>query len=130
MNLVARLPNRQRGYSLIELLVTLFLIGLLLLGAGTSIRNAMPRWQLERTARAVASALKGARAEAIITGARQTLAFDTANRRYAVLRGPFPQGLVLVINGGQTTRIATLPANIAFREPDNALAVTFVRAGV
>lgn len=87
------------GFTLLELLVVLAIMGLILALSPPLLSAAMPRFQIWAAARDVAASLRGARDEAIAGRHEVSVTFEGESGRYAI--DP---------NGG--TR--SLPAGMAF----------------
>ena len=81
-----RTSNRHctAGFTLLELIVVMVLIGLILFMAGFVSINAIPSARLESTARDVSTTIKQAKALAQINGTDQTLTFNLDERLYGI----------------------------------------------
>lgn len=77
----------MRGFTLVELLVVLALMGLALTVASPLIGNALPGTQMRAAARDVATGLRYARSLAISTNDDVTFDVDVEGRRFAVPQG-------------------------------------------
>ncbi len=79
----------QAGFSLIELLVVIILIGLVLAVAATSFAGSLDSVKVRRAAKDVASALRYTRGQAIVKREEQTMSINVDERVYtAPLRKP------------------------------------------
>ena len=74
----------QKGFTLVELLVVLVILGLLLSLAPAAFDRALPGLQLKEAARDVAAALRQARGLAVRDNREAVLIFDTEARTYRV----------------------------------------------
>jgi len=84
--------NRQRGFSLIELLVVVALVGILAAIAFPSFTDWRRNMEYKSAARDIASILRDARQRAIATNREHRVEFDTANRRYRLTGGNLASG--------------------------------------
>jgi len=113
--------EHHRGFSTVELLVVLALIGVTtaigLLGAG----EVVARWRLDSVSRDIASALKAARARAILERTQVTMPFDAARRLYVLTSSGVSTGMTK--EGG--VAVTRLPERISFCSPDGSTAITF-----
>lgn len=89
------LPSREGGFTLIEMLVTLAVAGLIAGVAFPRVQNSMTALEFRMGAGQVTEGLRAARAEAIRTGAPVTLAV---------------QGRALVVGAGEPV---ALPASVS-----------------
>lgn len=91
----------MRGFTLVELLVVLALMGLALTVASPLIANALPGTQMRAAARDVATGLRYARSLAIASNADVTFDVDVEARRFAVSAsrrtGSFPDDAEIVL---------------------------------
>ena len=78
----------MRGFTLVELLVVLALMGLALTVASPLIANALPGTEMRAAARDVATSLRYARSLAISGNADVTFDVDVEARRFAVSQSP------------------------------------------
>ena len=91
----------MRGFTLVELLVVLALMGLALTVASPLIANALPGTELRASARDVATGLRYARSLALSTNSDVTFDVDVEARRFAVSQGrrigSFPKDAEIVL---------------------------------
>ena len=95
---------RQRGFTLLELIVVLVLVALVVaLGAGVMSRQ-MPGQRLQQSARELASQLRFTRAQAIATGESQLFTLDTTNREWTAgekRSGKLARDIAIVATGAR-----------------------------
>lgn len=72
----------QRGYSLIELLVVVAMIGVVLLVTVPALIQLMPQYRIRSAASEAAGAMRMIRQRAIATRTPWRISFDVANNRY------------------------------------------------
>lgn len=82
--------NRRRGYTLIELTIVVFVIGILAAVTGPKVHSAMTRAQLRSAAVAVAADIERARQHAMTTATAQSITFDAASNSYTMPGMPDP----------------------------------------
>lgn len=91
--------NRSRGFTLLELLVVLAIMGLLLGLASPRFHNIVPGFELQSSARELAAALRETRGQALERGDPAVLVLDLAGRRYGLGGGSqskeLPRDIVL-----------------------------------
>ena len=91
--------NRQRGFTLLELVMVVALISLLLVSGAHSLRTAMAREEVDGWARSIAYDLTSAQQAAVTRRSTVTATFQ--NQTYSI------------VAGGTTLRQQTLPAYIS-----------------
>ncbi len=72
----------QRGFSLLELIVVLAIVGLLFGMVGTSIYRSLDSVKIRQTSKDLMTALRYTRAQAVASREEQFLTVDIENRRY------------------------------------------------
>lgn len=109
--------TRQRGFSLIELVVVLVLVATLAgLGAAV-IGGALPGQQLRNAARSLAVELRYTRARAIATGQEQVFSLDVAAKRWNAARehtGEIPEEIELIVTTAREEQPARDVAAVRF----------------
>ena len=78
----------RRGFTLLELLVVLALIGVFLAIGAPYISSSLPSWQTRSAAREVAAALRKARSQAIFTDTDSVFSIDVNRRLYSLSGDP------------------------------------------
>lgn len=76
----------QTGFSLIELLVVMFIFGILLAIATPNFMGQRSKQELKRLTREIVSDMQWAKVSALKNSATWTIQFDTANSQYKILR--------------------------------------------
>jgi general secretion pathway protein H len=106
-------PLDQRGFTLLELLVVLAIIGLVLAFVPGFMLRGQPDFDVDVAARAVADSLRQARSEALLENREQLFALDVEERlfRTASMRAPvqMDRGIELTF---QTARSELLSESI------------------
>jgi len=91
------------GYTLVELLVVLALIGLLISATPSIVSAARPGAEARATAYALADELRSARNSAILNNAERAVRLDVKAKTYAILPGGFihrlPQAVGMEFRG-------------------------------
>ena len=108
--------QRQRGVSLIELIVVVVLIAAATALAASVMGVGLPGQQLRNTSRELAAQLRYTRAQAIVTGTSQTFSIDARTREWQApnrRHGTLPGGIELVATGAQIEQ--TRPDVVAIR---------------
>jgi general secretion pathway protein H len=97
------------GFTLIEIIVVLIIIGVILSFATLSIGDGGLREKIEQEAQRLAALLKLGRTEAIMQGKEMGVSFDNQGYRFYVLQGQKWQGLTI---HDDVFRPRTLPKGI------------------
>ena len=106
--------NRQRGFSLIELLIAIVIAGVLAAIAFPSFMQWRQSLEYKEAARDIASILRDARSRAISRNLEHRVEFQIANRSYRLVRGDLASGSNW--NTPPSTVVldwATLPASVS-----------------
>jgi general secretion pathway protein H len=75
--------GRRDGFTMLEMLVALAVLGMAGALASQLLRPQSPRLRLESSTRAICGTLRAARSRAIASSAPAVVAFDLANKTYA-----------------------------------------------
>ena len=118
-----RRTNRKAGFTLLELMVTLAIIGLMAAIAAPSFSKSVPRAKLRRATYQIANDLKLARLKCISGNHGTRITFDTANNTYTRYLdtnrdGTFAAGEADIVN-------RTLSSGISFVGASTGPNVTF-----
>ena len=108
--------HRQRGISLIELIVVVVLIAAATALAASVMGAGLPGQQLRNASRELAAQLRYTRAQAIVTGKSQTFSIDARTREWQApnrRHGQLPREMNLVATGARIEQ--TRPGVVAIR---------------
>lgn len=108
--------QRQRGVSLIELIVVVVLIAAATALAASVMGVGLPGQQLRNASREMAAQLRYTRAQAIVTGKSQTFSVDARTREWKApnrRHGQIPSGISLAATGARIEQ--TQPDIVAIR---------------
>ncbi len=76
--------EKNKGFTLLELIIVMFLIGLTLSLAAVLFSNALPSSKFSATAREIAASVRHARTLAQLKGEMQTLTIDMDSHKYRI----------------------------------------------
>jgi Tfp pilus assembly protein FimT len=110
-------PSRS-GHSLLDVLVTLFVLGVLLASAVPDLAQAHRRWAARSAVRQLRTDLARARMEAVLRGRTVTVAIDTVAGAYGATD---PDGGVVLARA--------LPSSVRIRTTANRQAIPFTARG-
>ncbi len=79
-----RALDNNKGFTLLELIIVMFLIGLTLSLAAVLFSNTLPSSKFSSTARELAASVRHARTLAQLKGEMQTLTIDIDSRKYGI----------------------------------------------
>jgi type II secretion system protein H len=78
------MKKREKGFTLLELIIVMFLISLIASVSTVFFVNALPAGKFDATVREIATTIKQARALARITGKGQAVVIDLDAKRYGI----------------------------------------------
>lgn len=76
--------NNDKGFTLLELIIVMLLVGLMLSLAGVLFSNTLPSSKFGATTREIATTIRHARTLAQLRGENQTLTIDMEARKYGI----------------------------------------------
>lgn len=76
--------NNDKGFTLLELIIVMFLVGLMLSLAAVLFSNTLPSSKFSATTREVAATIRHARTLAQLRGENQTVTIDMETRKYGI----------------------------------------------
>jgi prepilin-type N-terminal cleavage/methylation domain-containing protein len=83
--------KKNSGFTLLELMIVLFLISLIMGMAGVFFANTLPSNKFNATVREIVASIRYARSLAQVNGENETLTIDLDSKKYALLgRGEKP----------------------------------------
>jgi general secretion pathway protein H len=94
-------PIKARGFTLLELLIVLVVMGIMLAVAGPRIGKALTGLSIKTTARKVAAAMRYARSRAVSSGHAYNVVFDGEKRRVLVIQSPQTSMFDTVLNDNE-----------------------------
>lgn len=109
--------HRQRGFSLIELIVVVVLIAASTALAASVMGRGLPGQQLRNSAREVAAQLRYTRAQAIVTGQPQVFSLNAGSREWQApnrRHGQLPAGIEVVATAARVEQNRSRVAAVRF----------------
>ena len=109
--------RRERGFTLVELMVVLVIVAFMLTLVGTSISQSISGAEMRTAARGVTAGLRYTRTKAILSKSEQVFLLDTESRRYtAADRDPvtLPEGLNVELNTARSELTSETAGGIRF----------------
>ena len=97
-------PNRSRGFTLLEMLAVILLIGIAAAAVSVSVTQGLASARINAASSELAAALRATRAQAIVKGAQQNFDLDTRSETYLNLKQQpvaLPKGLKLSITSAK-----------------------------
>ncbi len=113
---------RQRGFSLVELIVVMVLVGLLFAVVGVSVSRSVSGAEIRNAARELTAGLRHTRGQAIIQRQQQVFRVDTDTRTWQAPgrdRVQLPDGLDITLNTARSELTGEAAGGIRFY-PDGA----------
>ena len=122
--------RRDRGFTIAELMVALFVAALLMSATLSLLNDALPRWRLRHAVMDVATSIQATRARAVMERTDATMPFDPARRIYTVTGvGRGASSTRVETASGLVTWYAELPPGVEFVRPDSGETVTLTPPG-
>lgn len=109
--------HRQRGFSLVELIVVIVLIAATTGLAASVMTTGLPGQQLRAASRELAAQLRYTRAQAIVTGKSQLFTLDAGSREWQApnrRHGQLPREIAIVATGARSEQTEPDVAAIRF----------------
>ncbi|MCH8478545.1 MAG: GspH/FimT family pseudopilin [Wenzhouxiangella sp.] len=115
-------PARAAGFSLVELIVVMVLVGLLFAVVGVSVSRSVSGAEIRNAAREVTAGMRHTRGQAIIQRQQQVFRGDANARTWQAAGGDpvqLPEGLDITLNTGRSELTGESAGGIRFY-PDGA----------
>ncbi|MGY6555622.1 MAG: GspH/FimT family pseudopilin [Wenzhouxiangella sp.] len=115
-------PLSQRGFSLMELMVVIVMIGLLMSVVGVSVSRSVAGAEIRNAEREIVAALRHTRGQAIIQREQKVFMVDANNRSWQAAGQPavtLPDGLEITLNTARSELTGEGAGGIRFF-PDGA----------
>ena len=85
--------NDNKGFTLLEMMLVIFLITLILAISVSMFTNALPSQRVDATARELIATFRQARSTAMTSGQWQVLTLDIDSRQYSIEGGGAPRSI-------------------------------------
>ena len=118
-------PGDERGVTMVEILATLAIAGMLTAAVATSVTSTLARWRVHESSISLAAALRAARVKAIFDHAETSVTFDTTRDRYAIATTGAAGGVIY--DDSEKTFLVELPKTVSFVRPDAGPTITLIR---
>jgi prepilin-type N-terminal cleavage/methylation domain-containing protein len=119
----------ERGFTLPELLVAMLLVVLIFTSMVSALNYVLPRWSVRKASIDISTALRAARAKAVIDQTEIIVPFDIDRRLYVLVSETAPGGVIVEHSWLGTRRLAKLPDGVCFSRPDEGKSITFSPPG-
>src|SRR6476619_1105333 len=109
--------NRNRGFTLVELVVVLMLIALVVSVATAGLSKGLEKMRMRSAGHDLVAALRYTRGQAIVSGEERKLELDVDKRSYQAPRRPvqeLPKGLTLKLLTAASERTGSSSGAIRF----------------
>lgn len=110
-------PRREKGFTLVELLLVLMLVAMMLALVGTSISKSISGAEMRNASRKVAASLRYTRTQAILSKSEQLFLVDTETREYRAADREavtLPEGMNVELNTARSELTSETAGGIRF----------------
>ena len=107
---------RRRGFSLIEVLVVVIILGLMLYLVTPNVDGLLPSSRMDGAARELANTIELVRTRAIITGVKHYIRFDLDNQVYYILDEENRSDSFFAYNPGGSLAPAHVPRGVRIKD--------------
>ncbi|WP_414649848.1 GspH/FimT family pseudopilin [Dyella sp.] len=117
VDVFAPAPGRVRGFTLLEMLVVIILIGVVAAAVSVSVAQGLSSARVNAASGEMAAALRATRAQAIVQGKDQAFTVDIRANTYTPAGGTpvrLPQGMTLGITSAAEDQINSSTGRIRF----------------
>lgn len=109
--------RREKGFTLVELLLVLMLVAMMLALVGTSISKSISGAEMRNASRKVAASLRYTRTQAILSKSEQLFLVDTETREYRAADREavtLPEGMNVELNTARSELTSETAGGIRF----------------
>ena len=109
--------RREKGFTLVELLLVLMLVAMMLALVGTSISKSISGAEMRNASRKVAASLRYTRTQAILSKSEQVFLVDTETREYRAADREavtLPEGMNVELNTARSELTSETAGGIRF----------------
>jgi len=109
--------RREKGFTLVELLVVLMLVAMMLALVGTSISKSISGAEMRNASRKLAAGLRYTRTQAILSKSEQVFLVDTETREYRAADREaitLPEGMNVELNTARSELTSETAGGIRF----------------
>ena len=109
--------RREKGFTLVELLLVLMMVAMMLALVGTSISKSISGAEMRNASRKLAASLRYTRTQAILTKSEQVFLVDTETREYRAADREavtLPEGMNVELNTARSELTSETAGGIRF----------------